>query len=312
MVPSAARDGPPTSVGFVTLTSVALPCIVLVVGSFAEDVVVEPTSPGRYRACLDHGWDLIPLPQGGIVASLALRAATIEVASPTTSLRSSTTVFAGQVVPGELEIDVQVLRRGRSAVQVAASVRNAGAEAGASVVAVFGGPRRGPSFVDVRPPEVPAPLDCPRYEDSMPAELLALGTPPFWTKVEVRRALGHAPWDDYAPTTSDSASWLRFQVPPVLADGSLDPLGVLTLADRMPGSVSEKTGPEGPRWYAPSADLTVHLLAALRTEWVLAHDRARWADGGWASAETTLWDQQGTIVAYATQMMLFTVLDEPG
>ena len=286
-------------------------CIVQLVGSFTEDVAVEPTSAGRYRAVLDHSWDLIPLPQGGIVTSFALRAACLEVANPSLPLRSSTSVFAGQVTPGQLEIDVQVLRRGKSAIQTLATVRNVGAEAGTTVVGVFGAPRRGPSFVDVGPPIVPPPLECPAYEDSMPAELAALGTPPFWSRVEVRRALGHAPWADYQPTTSDSASWLRFRDPPVLADGSLDPLGVLTLADRMPGSVSEKTGSSGPRWFAPSADLTVHLLEPLRTEWVLAHDRARWADGGWASAEATLWDEHGTIVAYATQMMLFTVLDDP-
>jgi acyl-CoA thioesterase len=145
----------------------------------------------------------------------------------------------------------------------------------------------------------------------MPPELAALGPPPFWTRVEVRRALGHAPWDDYVPTTSDSASWLRFRDPPVLADGSLDPLAVLTLTDRMPGSVSEKIGNTGAPWFAPSVDLTVHLLEPLRTEWVLAHDRSRWADEGWASAEVTLWDEHGTVVAYATQMMLFTMLDEP-
>jgi acyl-CoA thioesterase len=41
-------------------------------------------------------------------------------------------------------------------------------------------------------------------------------------------------------------------------------------------------------------------------KWLLAHDRARWADDGWASAESVLWDENGTLVAYATQMMLFT------
>jgi len=30
------------------------------------------------------------------------------------------------------------------------------------------------------------------------------------------------------------ATWLRFDNPPQLADGAIDPLGVLTLADRMP------------------------------------------------------------------------------
>jgi acyl-CoA thioesterase len=281
------------------------------VSTFAADVVVEPASPGHYRATLDHCWDLVPLPQGGIVASFALRAASLEVATPSLVLRTSTSVFAGQVSPGELEIDVRILRRGRSAVQTLSTVHNVGAEAGTTVVAVFGAPRRGPTFVDVRPPDVPPPLSCPAYEDAMPPELAALGTPPFWTRVEVRRALGHAPWDDYVPTSSDSASWLRFRDPPVLPDGSLDPLAVLTLTDRMPGSVSEKTGNTGPPWFAPSVDLTVHLLEPLRTEWVLAHDRARWADGGWASAEVTLWDEHGTVVAYATQMMLFTMLDEP-
>jgi hypothetical protein len=131
---------------------------------------------------------------------------------------------------------------------------------------------------------------------------------PFWTRVEGRAALGHAPWEQYEPVGSDVATWVRFDDPPVLAEGSLDPLGVVTLADRMPGCVGERVGPGGAPWFAPSADLTVHLLEPARTEWLLAHDRARWADDGWASAESTLWDQHGTLVAYATQMMLFTYL----
>jgi lipoprotein LprG len=50
----------------------------------------------------------------------------------------------------------------------------------------------------------------------------------------------------------------------------------------------------------------------LWSEWVLAHDRARWARDGWASAESTLWDENGALVAYATQMMLFTYLPGRG
>ena len=277
-------------------------------GTFADDVVVEPAGDGRYTAALDHGWDLVPLPQGGVIASFALRAAAASVAEPDQHLRTCTTVFAGQVSAGNLEIDVQVLRRGRTASQVVTTVRNEGAPAGATVLAVFGTERRGPSFVDVVPPEVPRPGDCPSYRDPPPPEA-DMGEPfPFWTRVEGRAALGHPPWAEYEPTTSDVATWLRFDDPPWLPDGSLDPLGLVTLADRMPGSVGERVGRDGPRWFAPSSDLTVHLIEPLRTEWVLAHDRARWADDGWASAESTLWDEQGTLVAYATQMMLFTYL----
>ena len=66
---------------------------------------------------------------------LALRAAGLEVGDPGQLLRTCTTVFAGQVAAGPLDIHVSVLRRGRSATQVQAAVRNEGAEAGASVVA---------------------------------------------------------------------------------------------------------------------------------------------------------------------------------
>jgi acyl-CoA thioesterase len=277
-------------------------------GIFRDDVVVEAVGEGRYRATLDHSWDLVPLPQGGVVVSFGLRAAAAEVGDPAQELRTCTTVFAGQVSAGELEIDVNVLRRGRSATQVALSVRNPGAAAGANTLAVFGSRRRGPTFVDVRMPEVPAPAECPSYRDPPPPGVEPFEPRPFWTRVEGRAALGHAPWDDYVPEGSDVATWVRFDDPPLLEDGALDPLGVLTLADRMPGCVGEMMGPGREPWFAPSADLTVHLFEPARTEWLLAHDRARWADDGWASAESTLWDENGTLVAYATQLMIFTYL----
>jgi acyl-CoA thioesterase len=74
----------------------------------------------------------------------------------------------------------------------------------------------------------------------------------------------------------------------------------------MPGCIGERVGSRSNPWFAPSADLTVHLFAPAKTEWLLAHDRARWAHDGWASAESTLWDETGDLIAYATQMMIFT------
>ena len=165
-------------------------------------------------------------------------------------------------------------------------------------------------FVDMAPPEVPPPSACRSYREPPPPGVEAFHPLPFWSRVEGRAALGHPPWEEFEPVGLDVATWLRFDDPPRLADGSLDPLGLVTLADRMPGCIAERLGHRGPRWFAPSADLTVHLLEPLRTVWVLAHDRARWADDGWASAESYLWDEHGVLVAYATQMMLFTYLHD--
>ena len=163
-------------------------------------MVVEQCGGGRYHSQLDHSWDLVAVPQGGMVASLALRAAGLEVGDPEQLLRTCTTVFAGQVAAGPLDIHVSVLRRGRSATQVQAVVRNKGAEAGASVVAVFGSSRRGPSFVDAVPPEVPPPLACRSYREPPPPGVQPFEPLPFWTRVEGRAALGHPPWEQHEPT----------------------------------------------------------------------------------------------------------------
>ncbi len=59
----------------------------------------------------------------------------------------------------------------------------------------------------------------------------------------------------------------------------------------------------------------MHLLDECRSEWVLAHNTARYAGDGYASAEIALWDygdelaDDPRLVAYATQMFLFTFAD---
>jgi acyl-CoA thioesterase len=276
-------------------------------GTFADDIVVTGDD-GHYVAELDESWNLAPLPQGGVITSLSLRAAMRELAEPSQELRSCTTVFAGQVASGALEIEVHLLRRGRSASQVSVAIRNVGAEAGATTLAVFGTARRGPSFVDVAPPVVRPPSECRSYREPPPPGFEGRPPVPFWTRVEGRAALGHPPWETWDPGRSDVATWLRFDDAPWRDDGALDPLGVITLADRMPGCIGERIGSGGDPWFAPSADLTVHLFAPARSEWLLAHDRARWAHDGWASAESALWDETGNLIAYATQMMIFTYL----
>ncbi len=65
-------------------------------------------------------------------------------------------------------------------------------------------------------------------------------------------------------------------------------------------------------WFGPSVDLTLHILDSCRTEWVLAHNRARYAGDGYASVDMALWDcgpdgiAAPRLVAYATQLCFFT------
>lgn len=283
-------------------------------GAFAQQMAAiapDPDGvPGRYRVDVDKGWNCPVVPHGGIMAAVAARAMEQEVGDPTQVLRTLTTVFAAQVPAGPVTVDVEVLRRGRSISQATANVRGEGAEAGHTTVAVFGRARIGPALTDRRRPEVPSPDACPSFRDEGPQDDSEPFEVPFWDHVEGRPALGHAPWDDWVPDRSDVAHWYRFDEPPRRPDGTLDPLALVTLCDTMPSSMGERMGPGGPNWWAPSADLTVHLLGESRSEWVLAHLRAHRAGEGYGSGELALWDPESGLVAFATQVMIFTY-DEP-
>jgi len=282
--------------------------------SFQEAITVVPVAPGRFSGVISPAWNLRPLPQGGIVTALGLRAMEETLGDPTQRIRTLHTAFLTHVADGPVTIEVEVLRNGRSMSQLRAEVANVGAARGHVTTGVFGSTRSGFSFTDLEPPvSVSPPADCPSFRDPPPADAEAFEPMPFWDQlVEGRAVMGHAPWDDYVPDRAERAMWYRFDDPPFLPDGTLDPLALVVLADTMPGAVGEKIGRQERSWFAPSVDLTVHVLAPCRSAWVLAHNRARYAGDGYASADMALWDcgpagtGQPRLVAYATQVFLFT------
>jgi len=284
--------------------------------AFFDTVGVRPTGGGRYEADLDERWNLRPLPQGGIVTAIAVRAMESELARDGQAPRTLHTTFAAQVAHGPLEIDVEVLRAGRSMSQVRAEVRNPGAGRGHLTTCIFGATREGFSFTDLSPPtEIPDPAECRSFREPPPEGIVAFEPMPFWNElVEGRSVAGHAPWDDYEPEMAQRVMWYSFQEPPLLDDGRLDPLALIVLADTMPGAVGEKVGRSDRPWFAPSVDLTVHLLDECRSSWILADNRARHAGDGYASADMVLWDcgddggRTPRLVAYATQLFLFTFM----
>jgi acyl-CoA thioesterase len=277
-------------------------------------VTALPGSRGTYRASIDESWNLRPLPQGGVVTAIAVRAMTRALERPEQSLRTLHTAYVAPVAHGEVVVEVSVLRSGRSMSHLRAEVRNPGATHGHVTTAVFGSTRRGFDFVDLDPPRDFTPLSESRsYRDPPPPGVEPFPPMPFWDRlVQGRTGIGHAPWEEYQPDRAEHGTWYRFDDTPLLDDGTLDPLALIVLADTMPGAVGEKVGRRTTGWFAPSVDLTFHLLDRCRAEWVFAHSRARFAGGGYASVDIALWDYgpEGTdperLVAYATQLCLFT------
>ena len=278
--------------------------------AFARQTAVRPRpgmkdGSGSYLADLTDEWNAPMLPQGGITTAVAVRAMAVELGVSVDTLRAVTTVFAAQVPSGEVDVDVRVLRRGRTMSQAMGTVSATGVRAGHTAVAVFGDARVGFEFTDLAMPEAPSPEECPSFRDPIPDEV-QFASASFWEQVEARVPLGHAPWDEWEPVSSERLYWYRFDEPPLDERGEWDPLALVTLCDTMPGAVGERMGPGSGVWRSPSADLTVHILGRASSEWLLGHNRARKAGDGYASAEMELWDPARGLVAYATQMMFFS------
>lgn len=277
-----------------------------------DSLDVEPIAgrSGVFRATVADEWMLAVVPQGGVIAAIADRAMTATLGAPEQVLRSLSVVFAGQVALGPVEVEVTLLRRGRSMSQLTATVRSPGADAGLTAIAVYGAERRGVPFVDIAPPDVPGPEGASSFRDEVPEEVdFTFDRPPmpFWdTIVESRPVLGRAPWEAFEEGPSDVAYWYRLDDPPVLADGTLDRGALIVQCDTMPGSVGQMVGPDVGMWFGPSADYTFHLLGTAKPGWLLAHSHARHSGDGYASIELTLWDRDlRTPIAYGTQMMFF-------
>ncbi|MGZ4675108.1 MAG: acyl-CoA thioesterase [Acidimicrobiia bacterium] len=274
----------------------------------ATAVAPDPQIRGRFTAHLPATWSAPNVPWGGLSLATAARAMQAALPEPM-PVRSLSCVFAAPVEAGAVEIDVTVVRAGRSVAQVLAHMRTPGRAAGLTAIAVFGSSRPGFEFTDLAPPDFPAVESLPSFRDPLPDGIVFDRDPfPLWVHhVEGKPVSGHAPWEEYIPSTSERASYQRFDEPPLVADGSVDPFALVALCDTMPGAVAERLGwPIEHDWYGPSADLTVHVVGTARSEWLLARSRARRAADGYASVEMEIWDPATGLVAYATQTMIFT------
>lgn len=279
----------------------------------ALDTAVQPipNQPGAYSALLPHHWNY-RLPSGGVLMTVALRAMSAELAGSGMRLIAATSTFCAPIPHGPVRIETRVLRRGRTASQVQSILyiqNDANLNAvGMETTATFGLDQEGVDVIDAAPPPVPRPMDAPVLDSIRSAPNLRF---PFMQNFNCRLAEGYPFWEPEfppgafgGPRPARFSRWMRYLIPQRLADGTLDPLALPPIADMMPTSLTQKLGPEAPRFYAPSLDLTVHFFEPVQTDWLLVSTHTRRARAGYASAEVELWSEDGKLAAFGTQTMI--------
>lgn len=268
--------------------------------------------PGLYRGELDRSWSFL-YPSGGVLTSLALAAMRAELrhlGAGELEPAGATATFCSAIAEGALDVEVTVLRAGKTASQLRANVRPRGQAAapgdvGLEVTATWVQPRADLGHLPrafVAPPELPAPEACPVFdlESARPAP------PPFYRNLEARKVLGEVWWaKSWPPGDGRVARYYRYLVAPTLADGTMDPLALPPIADTMASAVHQALGSQSPPLLFPSLDLTVHFTAPRAgdaTAPVLVDSHATALHEGTASARAEVW-QGGVLLATATQTM---------
>jgi acyl-CoA thioesterase len=233
---------------------------------------------------------------GGLISTLAV-VAMRDVASAAwpaeTSLRGLQTCFVAPVSPGEVQIDVQLLRQGRNVCQVQTQVRQ-GEQVAAALIGVFGADRA--SALQPRLPPRPAPR---READAIPPHELPAGAPAFLQHFDMR-------WDDGAPPFSDGEGWtsrIHMRIDSDDATSLSTELQAVLMAD-LPAT------PAVGQLKRPSANSSVTWALELRPVdvdtprgWWRADSESTMVDGGYVNHRSQLWAPSGQLAAYGYQVV---------
>ena len=266
---------------------------------------------GKYVTELPDSWNW-RMPSGGVLMTVGLRALREAIADSSFVPISATTTFCKPVPEGRIKIDVDILRRGNAATQARASLCTPDTDGVClEVSATFARERSGMGidFLDAVFPDVRSPEDTLLIDEKHRVEG-KLRHYRFHENFDVRLAQGNMWWEnDWSPGPARLARWLRYKIPQKMPNGMVDPLALPPIIDMMPAAIRQKLGPDGPQYYAPSLDLTVHFLDPTPSEWLLVATHARRARAGYATAEVEVWSEDHKLMAYATQTM---ILRTPG
>ena len=246
----------------------------------ATMLAADSARPNRFHANISEDWTIVHV-FGGVLMYTALRAMSEVLTRDGFSLMSATALFLAPVPPGPLTIDVDVLRSGRRAAQLAADLVLPGNDTKAlRVHAVFGAYHDIDfGFQDVECPVVPSP-----------------------NEVNVRRhsPLVHFNFDDrteWRPVSgvgdlegSRVLSWERLHV------GGPDLMSLALHSDVL-GLAVEQRGP----YTVLSLEIGIRFIHAPTTPWVLQEIYAWHVGDGYATGPARLWDEDGRLCAIVTQ-----------
>jgi hypothetical protein len=252
--------------------------------SYLTATAARRVDDATYAVDIDPGWAIGGNPHGGYLMALVSKAAVDAAGSPHALAVSAH--FLRPPKGGLAEVRVEVVKRGRTASTVRATLWQDGKARLDTLITTGRLPDGPPSYSGREMPPMPSPEECrARQETGATIELA--------DHVDVR----------IDPSTSLSngngapliRGWMAFR------DGTdVDVEALLLAVDIAPPTVAHL----GHRGWAPTVELSCLLRGVPQPGWLAFEAKATLVSGAWFDEESTVWDGSGCVVAQARQLAL--------
>ncbi len=264
---------------------------------FARDVAITAVANDRYAATVGEGWMRTPgkLANGGYLAALGARAmsAAVNNRDPV----SVTTHYLAPVDPGEVFIQIEVVRDGRRHATVMGRMLQGEREC-VRYLGAFGTLREAPTVIysERKAPDWPPPDACIDWVTTAFPDPAT--RPPIVNRYDLR-VPPHLGMYPVPPTGDDVTSGGYFKWPD--AD-DVDLFGVLVAADRFPSSLFNVPG--APDSWAPTIEMTVQLFARPVPGRLTVRCASRIVTDPYFEEDGDIWDSDGNLIAVTRQIAL--------
>jgi acyl-coenzyme A thioesterase PaaI-like protein len=255
-----------------------------------DDVSAVRATDDGFTAQVDPGWCVGDKPNGGYLLAMLARAATQSAGHAHVVTASAHFLHSPDI--GPVEIDTVVLRKGRSADHVRATMRQDGRPCVEAVMMVAQLEQGSTPYWDRGAPARPSSErdDGVRVPGTTPT-----GMPvPIMDQVDLRLDPATLGFGAGRPSGSgELRGWLAF-----LDDAPFDPVSLLFAVDAFPPATFEIA----PTGWVPTLEMTTYVRALPVPGPLTILHRAQLVEAQRVDEATTVWDADGRLVAQATQL----------
>ena len=269
-------------------------------GDLARDTEVRPGGPGRFAADLSPDWEIWG-PNGGYLASVALRAAAAASAQPRPAAISCHFLSVARFGPVELE--VTPLRTARRAESLRVAMWQGEARVLEALVWMVT-PGDGLTHDAGHAPEVDGPDGIP----SLAERLGGAPAPPFsfWRNFDWRPLDWDGPPGQRPAGEPVFRNWYRYTPRATFDDAVVDAIRALILLDTMSWPSARRAHPPGDLGFiAPTLDVSVQFhRSAPESDWLLVEGTSPLGEDGLIGFASKVWSRDRRLLASASGQML--------